>query len=179
MVASRAAASSAPGSPKSATPAPPGRAPRLARNVSHGVMKDVETVRIELQYSRVGLAVLAAMAFATAALLVAVPLAGAMRVALLAGTAVLALEALDRVVLVRGLRAVRMLSVQRDGAIEVESPSGVLRSGRLRPGSFVAPWLVVVRWRPRDARWDGTVLLLPDMVAAEDFRRLRVLLRWA
>jgi membrane-bound toxin of toxin-antitoxin system len=142
-------------------------------------MKDVETVRIELQYSRVGLAIVFAMALATAALLFALPLAAALRLALLAWIAALTLEALDRVVLLRGVRAARSLRVQRDGAIEVESPSGVRTAGTLRPGSFVAPWLAVVRWLPENSRWDRTVLLLPDMAPAGDFRRLRVLLRWA
>ena len=142
-------------------------------------MKDVETVRIELQYSRAGIAVVVAMALATAGVLFLMPLAGALRATLLAAIAVLAWEALDRVVLLRGIRAIRRLAVQRDGAIEVESASGVRRSGALRAGCFVAPWLVVVRWRPRGGRYDRTVLLLPDMVAAEPLRRLRVLLRWS
>lgn len=119
------------------------------------------------------------MASATAALLLAVPMAIPVRLALLAWTAALALEALQRVVLLRGRRAVRRLRVQRDGAIEVESPSGVRTAGAVRPGSFVAPWLVALRWRPGNGMRDRTVLLLPDMAAAEDLRRLRVLLRWA
>jgi hypothetical protein len=142
-------------------------------------MKDVETVRIELQYSRAGVWIVAAMAVATAAMLFAMPLPAALRAAVVFATFALACEALDRVVVVRGARAVRRLSVQRDGAIEVESPSGMRRAGSLRPGCFVAPWLVVVRWRPEGARYDRTVLILPDMVAAEPLRRLRVLLRWA
>jgi hypothetical protein len=69
--------------------------------------------------------------------------------------------------------------VQRDGAIEVECASGKRLEGRVQPGSFVAPWLVVVRWRRPGAWRDSTVLVLPDMAPAEDLRRLRVLLRWA
>ena len=119
------------------------------------------------------------MALATAAVLFATPMTWLMRASLFAAVAALGLEALERVVLVRGARAARALAVQRDGRIEVESASGVRAAGTLRPGSFVAPWLVVVRWRPENRRRDRTVLVLPDMVAAGDLRRLRVLLRWA
>ncbi|MGE5093690.1 MAG: protein YgfX [Betaproteobacteria bacterium] len=142
-------------------------------------MKDVETVRIELQYSCAGAALLAAMGSGTAALLFLVPVGAALRTALAAFIAALALEAFDRIVRQRGRAAVRSLRVQRDGRIEVETASGEAVAGALRPGSFVAPWLVIVRWRPENRRRDRTVLLLPDMVAAGDFRRLRVLLRWA
>ncbi len=36
-----------------------------------------------------------------------------------------------------------------------------------------------VVWRPDGARWSRTVLIVPDMLPAEDFRRLRVMLRYA
>ena len=102
----------------------------------------------------------------------------AARVLALAAVAVLALEALSRIVLLRGPGAVRSLRMQRDGAIEVERPSGARLAGQVRAGSFVAPWLVIVRWRAQGSRWDSTVLLLPDMAPANEMRRLRVLLRW-
>ncbi|MEP7262597.1 MAG: protein YgfX [Usitatibacter sp.] len=69
---------------------------------------------------------------------------------------------------------VRSLSLGRDGVMSLDG-----RAGLLREGSFVSPWLTVLRWRPAGARFDRTVLILPDMLAREDFRRLRVLLRWA
>jgi len=142
-------------------------------------MNDIGTVRIELQYSRVGTALLALGTIATVGIVCTLPLAGALRLALAFGVGALALEALDRALAVRGPRAARRLTLQRDGAIEVESPSGACRVGSVRPGCFVAPWLTVVRWRPVDASRDRTVLILPGMAAAEDFRRLRVLLRWS
>ena len=50
--------------------------------------------------------------------------------------------------------------------------------GRIVDGSFVAPWLTIVHWRPPGALFTRTLLVLPDMVAPEPFRRLRVILRW-
>lgn len=116
---------------------------------------------------------------ATLALLVVTPLEAPSRLAAMLAVAALALEGLERVVLLRGRRAVRRFRLQRDGGIEVEAPSGARRAGAVRPGSFVAPWLTVVRWRAEGGWRDRTILLLPDMVEAEAFRRLRVLLRWA
>ena len=121
----------------------------------------------------------AAWAAATAGIASVTPWSVPARVALLAVIAALALEALARVVLLRGPGAVRSLRMQRDGTIEVERPSGARVSGQVRAGSFVAPWLVIVRWRAQGSRWDSTVLLLPDMAEANELRRLRVLLRWA
>lgn len=78
----------------------------------------------------------------------------------------------------RGSNAVRHLVLDRTGAMGVRDGSGRWRSGQARSGSFVAPWLTIVRWRPEGHRLDRTILILPDMIAPEEFRRLRVLLRW-
>ena len=77
-----------------------------------------------------------------------------------------------------GGRGVRALALDRSRAIRVRDGRGRWRSGIVQEGSFVAPWLTIVRWRPDGARFDRAFLVLPDMVGAEDFRRLRVLLRW-
>jgi len=119
-----------------------------------------------------------AWAAATVCIVSNTPWSLAARVLALAAVAVLALEALSRIALLRGPGAVRSLRMQRDGAIEVERPSGARLAGQVRAGSFVAPWLVIVRWRAQGSRWDSTVLLLPDMAPANEMRRLRVLLRW-
>lgn len=70
----------------------------------------------------------------------------------------------------RGVRR-RHLALGLDGSVAIDATPG-----RLRDGCFVAPWLTLVRWRPDGARFDRTVAVLPDMLPADDFRRLRVLL---
>ncbi len=45
------------------------------------------------------------------------------------------------------------------------------------PSSYVSDWLVVVNLGARDGR-GRSLVLLPDCVAAEELRRLRVWLRW-
>ena len=39
--------------------------------------------------------------------------------------------------------------------------------------------LTSIVWRPDGARWSRSILVLPDMLAPDDFRRLRVMLRYA
>ena len=126
-----------------------------------------------------GIAALGLMTLATAAVLAITPLATGLRWALLGLLAAVAVESLERVVRLRGPRAIRRFQVQRDGSIEVETASGARLEGRVRPGSFVAPWLVIVLWRPPGSLRDRTILVLPDMAPAEALRRLRVLLRWS
>jgi toxin CptA len=68
---------------------------------------------------------------------------------------------------------VRRLAVDHGGAVSVDGMAGSLQAG-----SFVAPWLTIVRWRPAGARVDRTVLVLPDMLDPSEYRHLRVILRW-
>jgi hypothetical protein len=171
-VASRAARTSAVGSPKSATAVAVSRAPRLARKESQEDMKgEIEAVECEFQYSGVGNGLVTAATAATLALALAMPFTLAVKAfaALLVGA--LGARAQRRMHCVRAIRVAgdRGILVNRDGD---------WRAGAVRDGSFVAPWLTIVRWRPRQAWFDHAVLILPGMVRAQEFRRLRVLLRW-
>ena len=98
----------------------------------------------------------------------------------LVGGALLAMAvgAIRREAFREGPGAVRRLAVDLEGRVEAVGDTGTARIGRLAHGSFVAPWLVVVRWRPDGARFTRTVLVPPDAVDPDAFRRLRVLLRW-
>jgi toxin CptA len=73
--------------------------------------------------------------------------------------------------------AIREFHIDGDH-IELMTEGGCVH-GELRSGSFVAPFLTIIRWRPPGARFDRTLLILPDMIDPDSFRRLRVLLRWA
>jgi toxin CptA len=136
-------------------------------------------VRIALAPSRGAVAAIAAMASATLALILLTPGAAAARILAATWVACAALHALHAVALHRGRRGVRVLHIDRDGGIELRDGTGAWRAGELRDGSFVAPWLAIVRWRAPGARFDASVVILPDMLPAEDFRRMRVRLRWS
>ena len=132
----------------------------------------VDAVYCEFKYSGVADGLLVAAATATLALLAATPLAAALRAAL--ALLVVALACHARV----AIRAVGAVRVDGEGTMLLEGRDGKCRTGSVRDGSFVAPWLTLVRWRP-DGSWrDHSVLILPGMLEADDFRRLRVLLRW-
>ena len=77
-----------------------------------------------------------------------------------------------------GAGAVRRFTVDLAGRVEAEHADGRLVAGRLAEGSFVAPWLTVVRWVPEGARLSRALAIVPDAVEAGAFRRLRILLRW-
>ncbi|MDQ3025143.1 MAG: hypothetical protein M3R58_01360 [Pseudomonadota bacterium] len=124
-------------------------------------------VEVTLARSRIVPAFVAAAAGATVALIAFTPLPLDAALALATGTACLALDALRR------SRPIRLLAVDCSGALSVD---GV--AGELRDGSFVAPWLTIVRWRPARARFDRTLLIVADMLPAADFRHLRVILKW-
>jgi hypothetical protein len=117
-------------------------------------------------------------ALATLAVLAVTPGFDAARI--LAATWVLcaALEAAHSRALLCGRRAARALRI-RGTAIEVLDGVGQWQAGTIRAGSFVAPWLTIVRWRPEGARFDRSVPILPGMARDEELRVLRVVLKWA
>ena len=117
-------------------------------------------------------------ASATAILIAFAPGPLAARIAALTWVACAALEAIHSRALLHGPRAARHMRIAA-GIVEVEDGNGRRRTGTLQPGSFVAPWLTIVRWRPEGAWCDRTVPLLPGMLDAQTFRRLRVVLRFA
>jgi toxin CptA len=76
------------------------------------------------------------------------------------------------------------LSLADDMTCTLETRRGERIAYALLGSSFVAPYLTVLELKPlNDTRWSHrlrscSVVILPDAIAAEDFRRLRVLLRW-
>jgi toxin CptA len=142
-------------------------------------LKYSEAVAVRLGASRRAALGLAAMALATLALIGATPGPAGLRVLLATGVICAALDTIHAIALHRGRRGVRAVVVRRSREIAVEMANGRWRSGVVRDGSFVAPWLTIIRWRPEDSRFTRSIVLVPGMLAAETFRSLRVLLRWA
>ena len=78
----------------------------------------------------------------------------------------------------RGVPA--LLHVGHDRRIAVTSRAGRTRDGAILDGSYVGARLTTIVWQPDGARRLAparSILILPDMLPAEDFRRLRVMLR--
>ncbi|GIK87118.1 MAG: hypothetical protein BroJett026_25990 [Betaproteobacteria bacterium] len=75
-------------------------------------------------------------------------------------------------------RSVAEVMLSSDGVIVVRHRRGGLLAGHVRAASFVHPWFTSIVWRPDGARASRSLPLLPDMMSVEEFRRLRVLLRY-
>ena len=90
----------------------------------------------------------------------------------------MAIAAVRRFPFVAGGRGPRAIALGVSGEVALLSAAGEWRAGTLRDGCFVAPWLVIVRWRPEGARRDRTLLILPGMAPAGALREIRVILRW-
>ena len=133
-------------------------------------------LRITTGRSRIASVSIAVAATASLALLVAIPLPWLARIFALLWIGACALDALLGVALRLGRRGVRAMCL-RSPDVEVATGDGRVHEGELRSGSFVSPWLTIVRWRPRGAFLDRTIVVLPDMLEAESFRALRVVLR--
>lgn len=135
-------------------------------------------VRVSLARSTMASAAIAALALATSLIVATLPLDP-----LLAGLALLAIAAwaIDRVQVVglrHGRRAVRSFELRGDLTLVVVSGDGTASAGRVRRDSYVGARLSTIVWRPY-GRWRSrTILLLPDMLPPQEFRRLRVLLRY-
>lgn len=70
------------------------------------------------------------------------------------------------------------LRLDADGRCEFQTRTGAWREAALLGSSFVAPYLTVLNLKPAGGRLVKHLVILPDAVDAEDFRRLRVWLKW-
>ena len=107
----------------------------------------------------------AAAGLATIAVVAVTPLPVGVAIALGTCAACLTLDAVRRALVPHRL-SIELSSIVVDGA-----------AGAQRAGSFVAPWLAILRWRPAGGRFDRTLLVSPDRLSPADFRHLRVIVR--
>lgn len=74
--------------------------------------------------------------------------------------------------------AVVSVSLHPDCRCEFQTRDGEWHEAALLGTSFVAPYLTVLNLKPFDGRLVRHVVIAPDNVDAEYFRKLRVLLKW-
>lgn len=80
-----------------------------------------------------------------------------------------------------GRRRYVRLSLQRDGTLDYALKNGETGSARVDPQSTLMPWLLILLLRRREGDVPGrlsSLVLLPDTLSGEDFRQLRLWLRW-
>jgi len=122
----------------------------------------------------VGLAALAVLAVAFA-----LPLAAWQHGAVTLAVLVWASRTFVVVALRRSPGAVTELRLAPDLVLVVHRRDGRLVAGHVRSATYVGEMLTSIVWRPDDARHSRAILVVPDMLPADDFRRLRVMLRYA
>ena len=138
---------------------------------------NVWLTEIRLHPSRLLLAVLVAAHLGALAVVLVMPLAGWIKAVLVPVVLASMGYAIWRFALLRGRHTLVALKVTRDG-LEVETRAGVWLPTIVLGSTFVSPWLAVLHLRPQGRRFMVPVVLLPDALGHDEFRRLRVWLRW-
>jgi toxin CptA len=77
-----------------------------------------------------------------------------------------------------GAQSVREIRAKSDGHVELGLSNGSRATGRWAQGSFVTPVLTVALIRLDSNRKLRRIAILPDMLAADSFRELRIYLKW-
>jgi len=70
------------------------------------------------------------------------------------------------------------LRVNVKGELSIQQRDGSWQEAALLGTSFVTPWLTILNLRFSARRWPQHVVLTPDALPQDDFRRLRVWLKW-
>lgn len=70
------------------------------------------------------------------------------------------------------------LEVSEDCRVEILDRGGALHPAELLPSSVVMPWLTLLNLRQAGRRWPRSLVIVPDRVDPDPYRRLRVMLRW-
>ena len=136
------------------------------------------SVRVVLTSSITATVLIGALGIAACATLATLPFdPGALGLATIA----IVVWAIDRIYVIglrQGPRAIRELELRGDLTLVVMSGDGNTCAGRVHRDSYVGARITTIVWRPF-GRWRSrAILILPDMLPAHDFRRLRVLLRY-
>jgi hypothetical protein len=121
---------------------------------------------------------IATAALTTIALLALLPMDDVVRGLLICGLVAWGADRIHVIGRCRGPRSVREITLTGDRIVVVRTGNDRLRAGHLRASSYVAACLTTIVWRPDGAARSRTVLILPDMLPANDFRKLRVLMRY-
>ena len=139
-------------------------------------MKPPPCMQLFPRPSRLGVALVVATHAPTAALAMWLPLPLPLRVAALA---VIALAGTCAMRPLAGAAMPQSLRIDIDRRIAVTARDGQAIAGDILDDGYVGPRIAVIVWRP-DGAWRGrSLLVLADTFTPDEFRRLRVLLRYS
>jgi toxin CptA len=123
-------------------------------------------------------AILAAGHCGVAALILLLDIAPAWQAAIVALLVASLVYELRMTALRLGANAVIALRISSDNAFSVQRRRGEWRECEVLGSTYVTAFLTVLNFRVSGARRVRSVVLMSDSMAADDFRRLRVWLRW-
>ena len=83
-----------------------------------------------------------------------------------------------REALLRGGKPIIALEVTSDHGINIKTRRGGWQEGEVLGSTYVTPYLTIMNLRLSGERLARHVTLLPDSLDGDDFRRLRVWLKW-
>jgi hypothetical protein len=144
----------------------------------NGGMSKPRPVDISLGPSRRACLSVAMLAAATVSVLVVLPIHPLATVAAVVALAAWTANRIWVIGMRRGPRAVRALRIDGNRKVVATLMSGEVLTGQVQEASYVGAIVTTLTWRSKGALCARSVLILPDMLPAEDFRRLRVLLRY-
>jgi hypothetical protein len=134
---------------------------------------------VELGPSRTAGIAIGLMGAATLGVVLALPIAAWQQAGLVGGVAGWAWRAWRMHALRQGSQACIALRLAPNRLLTATMGDGRLLAGHVRSSSYVGTRLTTIVWRADGERHSRSVWILPDMLPADDFRRLRVLLRYA
>ena len=140
-------------------------------------MKSVHTVAVALASSRIATACFATAALASAVLIALLPIAPEWRIGAETLLLIYTVASLRRLGRRKAMHAVVRLEVGEDLRGAITERCGRRIEGTITDQTYVGPNFASVLLRPDGRRLSRAIPIFADMLPAEDFRRLRVLLR--
>jgi toxin CptA len=134
-------------------------------------------VQFQLRPSYLLAAVLCVAHGTVIAILAVLPLPPWSRLALVPLVLASAVHHVRRDALLRAASSGTALQLKGDGAV-LTTRAGNELVCKVLGDSFVTPYLTVLNLRPEGARFAHALIILPDSLETESFRRLRVRLKW-
>jgi len=141
-------------------------------------MRDSLHLHVELRPSRLAAVAIPLGAAATAALALSLPLDPWLVAAALIAVGLVAVRGLRQCA---GRDVPARIEVSLDRRLTLIARNGGVREGSILDDSYVGERLTTIVWRPDRARWyerAPTIVILKDSLEPDDFRRLRVILRY-
>ena len=140
-------------------------------------MKGPLPLRIELGRSRLALAFVVLAYLATAMLVAFMPAPALLRLIAVTAIGAYCVGSLRKSDPQTGHHAIVGVEISADGRVVLAERGGAMQEGRVQPACYVGTWLTTLVVRIDGAHWSRAIAILPDMLSADEMRRLRVMLR--